>query len=340
MSDAGWKRAFCRAQETEAEGEKYFEGFFKRSKTISGTVTAAVNDDLKSGQVGSLRNAAAEVTDEITQSVSRPTEPGETEDVERGGFCQPAGLATFFKNLISSRSEIAGHDDAIVDHEDISDLPVAVVRENGMARQICRAWLKNNFLKLGEACKNPNCERRHIIDSCSVGMLYKDYSFKGLTAAQRNSIIAQVQSGAGKTIANVVPNTISAVKNIAEEKNTTKPPAVSLSSIDISVIRDETIQKIISSGDSLPEMTKSVSNDSHVVTKISSEDCSPVEASNHAVNPTSLSFQGQPILDNILMSSVVNEKIDSGNKSFATIGRQLLKKFRKPWMPLHKQITY
>lgn len=343
MSNSGWKRAFCRAQDTEAEGEKYFEGFFKKSKTVS-AVTDPVDKDLKTAHIGTDDTESMKVSDESAKSILKLTEPKETEDdVERGGFCQPTGLASFFKDIMSSRSEISGHHVLDVDNQIGSDLPVVVVKENGMARQICRAWLKNNFLKLGEACKNPDCERRHVIDSCSVGTLYKDYSFKGLTAAQRNSIIAQVQSGAGKTVAKnatIISTTASAVEKVAEEtKSVIVSPAVSPQSADLSVKTDLTC----SSADCNPEIMKSVSDDCrNAISYIDSKKLTTKEASDqNMTSPSSSALsQGQTIDENKLTNNIFHEKIDSDGKSPAKENRLSMKKLRKNWMPVHKQITY
>ena len=71
-----------------------------------------------------------------------------------------------------------------------------------MSRQICRLWLKHNFLGLGGACpsgaSSVACTRKHEIPS-NVNLLYKDYSFKGLSAAQRKTIIAKAASDGTST---------------------------------------------------------------------------------------------------------------------------------------------
>lgn len=348
MSNAGWKRAFCRAQDIEAEGEKYFEGFFKKSKTVS-AVTDPVDENIKTARKGADENAVMKVCDENTKSISELTEPGETEDVdvERGGFCQPTGLASFFKDILKTDSDKTGPVDLVVGPAIDLDLPVVVVRENGMARQICRAWLKNNFLNLGEACKNPECERRHVIDSCSVGTLYKDYSFKGLTAAQRNSIIAQVQSGASKSVAkntDMIIMTNSVVERIVQEPGRLKilTPLIP-QSVEFSVKADQSCHQKSSCVDNDPKNVKSVSNDcqdatSHIDSKKSS--IKEVSDQNEKVTESSASSRGQPVGDKKLISNALNEKTDSGNKTSATDSRLVMKKLRKPWMPLHKKITY
>jgi hypothetical protein len=341
MSNSGWKRAFCRAQETEAEGEKYFEGFFKKSKTMS-AATDPVDEDSKTASIGLDEKAATIISNKVAKPVPKLTDRGETEDVdvERGGFCQPTGLASFFKDAMNSRSVKVVPDNLVGDPEIDSDL--SVVKENGMARQICRAWLKNNFLKLGEACKNPDCERRHVIDSCSVGTLYKDYSFKGLTAAQRNSIIAQVQSVASKNVAKI-SNIISTTTSTAEKllKQPEMRPTVSPESVDINVKKDQTFHQKISNTNSNPEIIKSVSKDCLVSTiYIDSKNHNIEEDCDHTETVIPSSPQGQPVGEKKVTSSPLNEKIDSSSKSAATQNQPSTKKLRKPWMPLHKQITY
>ena len=202
MSSGGWKRAFSHAKETEAEGAKYFEGYFKEAKVV------------KVVDVGSHEPYSS--SDASTRGQFRPTytEAIDNDDAERGGFCQPSGLANFFKRKKTSKSGMLTDTspllDIVVDStvvvDDIPNLTAAVDtgipeteiadRENGMTRQICRAWLKHTYLQLGQACKSANCERRHLIEAKSIGFLYKDYSFKGLATAQRNSIIAQIQAAA------------------------------------------------------------------------------------------------------------------------------------------------
>ncbi|KAJ1432513.1 hypothetical protein B484DRAFT_447776 [Ochromonadaceae sp. CCMP2298] len=59
-------------------------------------------------------------------------------------------------------------------------------------RQICRAWLKHHYLSLGQPCPG-DCLRKHAI-TCRPEALYKDYSFKGLSANQKKSIFAKVSA--------------------------------------------------------------------------------------------------------------------------------------------------
>lgn len=205
-----WKRAFEDAKATEAEGAKSFDGFFKKSK-IEGIVS-----NIEDKTVPSIDdyNERSEFKPTFTKAV-------EKEDVERGGFCQPSGLAAFVKfhnkksnTDIQKNDEIAYEitvknklDQNLDEGTKLEELDQGLIndvhnpdenegKENGMARQMCRAWLKNTYLQLGQPCKNQKCERRHLIEGKSVGSLYKDFSFKGLTTAQRNSIINQVQSAA------------------------------------------------------------------------------------------------------------------------------------------------
>jgi hypothetical protein len=222
-----WKRAFSAAKIVEAEGDAYFEGYFKKSKVeeVTGNKekVAEIDVDLFLEDDGNNNTAKEKFRPTYTKAV-------EKEDLERGGFCQPTGLASFIKKYkrkdLSDSSFMATKRNAVEsgyvlnlkstednkdnnDNNDSIPIPVPIVeseqRENGMARQICRAWLKNTYLKLGQPCTNQKCERRHIIESKSVGLLYKDYSFKGLTTAQRNSITSQVQSPSASTIEVPIP---------------------------------------------------------------------------------------------------------------------------------------
>ena len=209
MPLSAWKSAFSHAIDTEAEGAKYFLGHFKKARIDDSNSTTSTRI---SGQRPDIRLDDGITVIETADSTVVNLIPAPSQDVdedERGGFCQPAGLAIFFKNL-KSCSRNAPHEgsDAQINaecqpSETLGGNPITsdiVETENGMGRQICRAWLKNHFLQLGQPCKNANCKRRHVIESRSVGSLYKDYSFKGLSTAQRNSIISQVQAASNAAV--------------------------------------------------------------------------------------------------------------------------------------------
>ena len=196
QSFAGWKRAFDRAKNTEAEGAKHFEGFLKKLRKNDESLIFLED---KSSSIGTA------LSEPIQREKFRPTYSGEVEKeiLERGGFCQPTNLASFFKK---GKSE---EDAAMLNVPrwgNVEEMKIASLSEtshdvnidkgNGVQRQICRAWLKNTYLQLGSPCNNVSCDRRHLIESKSLGSLYKDYSFKGLTTVQRNTITNQVRLAA------------------------------------------------------------------------------------------------------------------------------------------------
>ena len=65
---------------------------------------------------------------------------------------------------------------------------------DGLTRQICRKWLKHTFLGLGTECSEGSgaCPRKHDLPT-NLNLLYKDYSFKGLTTQQRKKIISKAK---------------------------------------------------------------------------------------------------------------------------------------------------
>ncbi len=63
--------------------------------------------------------------------------------------------------------------------------------KRGMSNQLCRTWLKHKYLNLGNACKG--CERMHSLPE-NLGHIWNDFSFKGLSAPQRASILKQAES--------------------------------------------------------------------------------------------------------------------------------------------------
>lgn len=268
----GWKRAFSHAKDTEAEGAKYFEGFFKRSRRGDESVTPQEDPS------NAIHTALSEPHE---RKSFRPTYSGEVEkeDVERGGFCQPASLASFFQHrkggdAVISHLPIGENDQCLASASLLDKLPDVIDRGNGMARQICRAWLKNTFLQLGQPCKNLTCERRHLIESKSIGLLYKDYSFKGLTAAQRNSIIIQVQAAA--TTATTATTTTPVTATI--------PAVISATVCEALVKESEASAVIIVASGSAAVVSLIVPAETRKIT-ISSESPPVLAAMNHVIMP-------------------------------------------------------
>ena len=162
-----WTTAFTTATKVEAEGAKFFEGFLPTKKTTLSSFSA----------VETSTNGSDLDVDE--------------EDV--GGFCQPQHLALFVQRVNSSNPHNRSAEPAD-DTIDTEQGRATDAEKNNMGRQICRAWLKHHFLSLGKPCAQTNCERKHDVNGMNVGQLYKDFSFKGLATAQRNTIIKSVQA--------------------------------------------------------------------------------------------------------------------------------------------------
>ena len=173
-STSTWTTAFTTATKVEAEGAKYFEGFLPTTrKSTNPTISTDTSTNDKDLDV-------------------------DEEDV--GGFCQPQHLALFVQRVNSSNPTSSLVEDAENTIDTEHGRVIDTVEKNNMGRQICRAWLKHHFLSLGNPCAQKNCERRHDVDGMNVGQLYKDFSFKGLATAQRNTIIKSVQVSQGEDI--------------------------------------------------------------------------------------------------------------------------------------------
>jgi hypothetical protein len=70
--------------------------------------------------------------------------------------------------------------------------------EERCAKQICRAWLKNHFLSLGQVCHG-ECGRLHEIVG-NPERLYKDFSFKGLNPKHQKLILNKVKEQQSRVI--------------------------------------------------------------------------------------------------------------------------------------------
>ena len=370
QSFAGWKRAFDHAKDTEAEGAKYFEGFFKKLRRTDESLTF-VED--KSSSIGTA------LSESLQREKFRPTYSGEVEKevVERGGFCQPASLASFFKKGKSADAMLSvpileNAEQTTIASSSERSPPDNIERENGVARQICRAWLKNTYLQLGSPCKNVSCDRRHLIESTSIGSLYKDYSFKGLSTVQRNSIISQVQLAAitttttkTKTTGGVVQSeAATAVTKPSECKVVEKKSKVGILKIESAVSEVSPVSINVAEHDMIPMTAMEIiSKHSRFVgtevdcssrSSINAEDCkssssshsSDIESMHDGIKPSGEivdggrdDVQNLKALDAPAKSRTSNNFGDDRNSTPGILpGR--LKRMRKPWMPIHKKITY
>ena len=115
-----------------------------------------------------------------------------TDEGKSGAFCQPPLLAAFVAMLAGTGSEAMT---AAADFETATAVEQAGKgAEGGLAKQICRTWLKYTFLGLGKECTvgDDACPRKHSLPA-NLNLLYKDYSFKGLAPQQRKKIIVKAK---------------------------------------------------------------------------------------------------------------------------------------------------
>ena len=379
QSFAGWKRAFDRAINTEAEGAKHFEGFLKKLKKND---ESPIFLEDKSSSIGTA------LSEPLQREKFRPTYSGEVEKeiVERGGFCQPANLASFFKK---GKSEEDAATLSVPKWGNVEEIKIASLSEtshnlnidkgNGVQRQICRAWLKNTYLQLGSPCNNVSCDRRHLIESKSLGSLYKDYSFKGLTTAQRNSITNQVRLAAIiTTTTTTTTTTIVAVVSseaatavikpieckVEEKMGTASKKVVVTATSDFNHLSTD-----VTEHDIIPITTTEIisENAKYDGTEVDYGDhssmnvvtgCKPrrsnqsrdiestqneMRLSEENVNSGQDDAQNLKVLDAAVKSGPVHNFQDYEH---ATSGappgrlRERIKIIKKPWMPIHKKITY
>lgn len=182
------------------------------------------------GMWGSVFKAANAVADEVEaaanlnpavfsrkrKQIDRGDDGGEDES---GAFKQPKRLAKFVSEVINSenRSESdevlaeAGKQQVSDGGEGSKEVQqnqggesepqekadgefVRLSLEERCAKQICRKWLKHEYLKTDQACDG-TCGRIHEAPD-NPQKLYKDYSFKGLPPKQQKRILAAIM---GKT---------------------------------------------------------------------------------------------------------------------------------------------
>ena len=334
-----WKAAFTHARDTEAEGAQYFEGFFKKAKFVAEGSTPTIQNIVTSAEfVGT--------DDYVKGDIARGTSTEETDDTERGGFCQPAGLAKFFASTkCSVHGGFLGNNDdngsaQVMEQSSaaVSDIADSTERESGATRQICRAWLKNNFLQLGQPCKNASCERRHVIESRSIGSLYKDYSFKGLSAVQRASIVSQVQSSAA-----IVADNDNSASDVTAESTT----AADFEAANTSYQDESSLTGDLSVDKANKKHEKSVKTDaitnmgglqgrksSYIVTNNIEdiENIPDVSRTTHSPLLKSASKKSR-----LYALYDVDDHISEPCKSSL---KSLVGRCSAPWMPVHRRITY
>jgi hypothetical protein len=334
---SSWGKAFRHARDTEAEGAQYFEGFFKKAKIVLEGSTSTIVDQVQDVEAGS--KAIGTNTTNLSKDVVDVVSTEETDDVERGGFCQPAGLAKFFASKkCSGQKDSLGSSDVTAQviqgaSTAASDVTDSVERESGATRQICRAWLKNTFLQLGQPCKNASCERRHLIESRSIGSLYKDYSFKGLTAVQRSSIISQVQASAAM---NADSATSDKVVEVATEADIAQVAPVTMRGSD-------EVDKVASKRASKVATDKKTDTQAEIVIKDAILDLGGVTDSSSSSVKRNNVPEVESIADEKLITSSTIPRSDSKKRKLYALNGSVdlvREQFKSSWMPVHRRITY
>lgn len=120
------------------------------------------------------------------------------DDHEATGFKQPRKLAQFMKEATSSVPQEPVLDQpsqpcSAIGEERTVEKDYRPSLEERCAKQICRLWLKYEYLNIGEKC-NGNCGRLHVVIG-NPERLYKDFAFKGLNPHQRKLIITKLKNG-------------------------------------------------------------------------------------------------------------------------------------------------
>eukprot|EP01038_Epipyxis_sp_PR26KG_P009437 gene9437-12717_t len=202
-----WKRAFQHAIEVEKDEEKLLiirNDDIGKSAEKSVPITYTSRKKIKLIQTDQNDN-----TDNRKLSSVK-----DNEEVESGGFCQPKRLAAFMSKILNN-SEVANSidetsldsinkpttDDVFRCYSSITIEFIAPLNEidvttvsSDLSKQLCRSWLKKEYLQIGQGCNNLSCGRKHIITEKNPERLYKDYSFKGLSSKQRSQILDKLRS--------------------------------------------------------------------------------------------------------------------------------------------------
>lgn len=125
---------------------------------------------------------------EKTDAMAEDKEGGKGNRGDTGCFRQPPGLAQLYQRLSKG---VAAADDATVElQRQQEEKEEKDILKEKMGKQVCRQWLKHHFLGSGEACDS-SCGRAHATPT-NPNLLYKDYSFKGLSKDMRTRIMAKL----------------------------------------------------------------------------------------------------------------------------------------------------
>lgn len=187
MSANPWSLAFKRAVEVEEEGAKDFVDIIaqhaqKKQRLVVMEKSSVELDKTEEDDKQLSGNGSDDVNDE---------------DVSSSGQGLLPQLSKFVLETTQAKLPGANGDSDKVDVQgDLSENNVAQERDmvEVCGRQMCRAWLKHTYLNIGNPCKDGEaCLRKHGV-TCKPEHLYKDYSFKGLSAKQRKTIMDKLKA--------------------------------------------------------------------------------------------------------------------------------------------------
>ncbi len=179
-----WAEAFRKARVVESEGDMMVQDFLENERMAKeAKLVRQRRDEDESGagadEGGSKKKRKSESRDE-------------------GGFHQPRALALF----ALAQKDVVGHDpkadaelQTLLEQKNVLKGRKKVVDDESLGRQICRKWLKKEYLGLGNGCnaKKEGCKRAHSLPS-KITEIHGDYSFKGLPATHRKKILAMLES--------------------------------------------------------------------------------------------------------------------------------------------------
>lgn len=191
MSANPWTLAFKRAVEVEEEGAKDFvEIIAQHAQKKQRLLVDDSTSEKKNYESEENCNTVA------GKSESDLNSEGD-EGVSSSGQSHLPQLSKFVMETTQRKlPNVQGNSDELDQSGSTSENNVPQERDmvEVCGRQMCRAWLKHTYLQIGNPCKDGEaCLRKHGV-TCKPEHLYKDYSFKGLSAKQRKTIMDKLKA--------------------------------------------------------------------------------------------------------------------------------------------------
>jgi len=191
MTANPWSLAFKRAVEVEEEGAKDFVEIIAQHAQKKQRL-------IVDGSTCGTKHSESEETSNLIPSKSEGDSISDVDEgVSSSGQSHLPQLSKFVMETTHRKLPNAKGE------SDESDQPGStsennIPQERDMVevcgRQMCRAWLKHTYLQIGNPCKDGEaCLRKHGV-TCKPEHLYKDYSFKGLSAKQRKTIMDKLKA--------------------------------------------------------------------------------------------------------------------------------------------------